>query len=254
MISFAKPPVIEVSLGKVFDGRTDLLIPHIGTFWSKVREKYPRTAHAPIVLGEGETPVIDTAGNWIPRVWLLSQDESWLAQVQQDRFYLNWRDTGSGHPYVRFPAIKSEFDSVWALLEQTVRELTGKALTPKRFELTYTNVVPSGTSWSTVADLGRVLKDFTWGGAPRKLTAPIAYGGRFVFRLPNDYGSLRVNIDTATRRADSSPALRIELQAAGIGRGDRAWAEWVEVAHEAIVNGFIDLTTEQMHRDHWVLL
>lgn len=253
MVTFAKPPLKEVVLGKVFAARPDLLIPYLGTFWSRIRDTYPKTAHAQIVLAEGESPVIDATGNWVPRLWFTSVDDAFLVQVQQDRLYLNWRDTESGTPYVRFPTLLTEFNRVWTLFEQLVLEFTGAPIVPVRNELTYTNFVPAGPAWSSVIQLGNVLRDFSWSPRGRVIGEPKSYSSRTLFDLPDDAGHLRVNVDTARRRSDASLVLKLELQATGSASGALSWDRWVVVAHDSLVQGFKDLTTEQMHSAHWKL-
>jgi uncharacterized protein (TIGR04255 family) len=185
MVTFERPPLKEVVLGQTFVGRPDLFIPHIGVFCGRIRDKYPKAQHAQLILGDGETPVQDSNGNWLPRVWLISEDETWLVQIQQDRLYVNWRQTDQNNDYVRYPAVKTEFDYVWGVLDEVVTELTGVALHPQRLELAYTNIIPAGDAWKTVPELRNVLRDFHWHADGRSLSEPRGWGTRLDFDLGN---------------------------------------------------------------------
>ncbi|MFZ2649620.1 MAG: TIGR04255 family protein [Burkholderiaceae bacterium] len=253
MVSFVRPPVAEVSLGRVFAGRSDLLVPHIGSFWSLVRDSYPKCQHAQLVLGEGEVPVQDQFGNWLPRVWMIGLDDTWLVQVQQDRLYVNWRAQKGGGPYPRFPAIKAEFDRVWTLFDRYVSEITGSGLQPHRIELAYTNIIPIGDGWTSVADLDRVVRDFRWSPENRFLAPPENFASQTTFPMRSGDGKLTVQIGTVVRRNDGEvTAMRMELRATGWPTGGRTSDEFVEEAHQHIVRGFEDLTTIEMHANHWI--
>ena len=253
MVTFERPPLNEVVLGQTFFPRPDFLIPHIGEFSARLRDRYTKAQHAQIVLGEGETPVQDSNGNWIPRVWLISSDDTWLVQIQQDRLYVNWRQAGATSSYVRFPAIKAEFDRVWAILNDVVLTTTGAALQPQRLELSYTNIIPSGDAWKTVPDLRNVLKDFQWKDGARSLPAPSRYSSQLEFQLPQHETSMVVRSDIGKRTSDGLGILRVELRVTGSAQGT-SLDEWVEAAHQHIVHGFKDLTTTEMHEKHWGLL
>jgi len=249
MVNFANPPVGEVSVGIVFLPRPDLLVAHIGEFWGLIRDRYPGTEHAQLVLGEGDTPVQDRYGNWLPRVWFLSQSSSMLVQVQQDRLYVNWRATDKEPEYPRFVAVKAEFDRVWALFERHVAKVTGSPPVPARVEVTYINFITDGDVKSTV-DLSRVLRDFRWAGDHEHLAPPTGMSLNLTFPLPSRAGNLRVRTATAQRATDNARGLHLELQAVAAPNNGQSMDELIEEAHQAIIHAFVDLTTPEMHK-HW---
>ncbi len=251
MVSFLRPPVAEVSVGVVFSPRPDLLIGHIGDFWSVIRDRYPRTEHAQLVLGEGEAPVQDRFGNWLPRVWFLSEDNCMLVQVQQDRIYVNWRANGE-QTYPRFPAVKSEFDRVWSLFVGRVAELTGAPPLPSRIEVSYTNFIWSGEAVRSTADLSRVLKDFHWAEDHKYLSPPSGIALNMTFPLHSGAGNLRVRTATAERASDRAKGLHLELQVVAAPNAGQSIDELIEEGHQTIIRAFEDLTTAEMQDHHWI--
>lgn len=252
MVSFVRPPVAEVSLGVVFSPRPDLLIAHIGDFWNLIRDRYPRSEHAQLILAEGEAPVQDRFGNWLPRVWFLGEDNCMLVQIQQDRLYVNWRATEKDVPYPRFPAVKAEFDRVWGLFVGRVAELTGAPPVPVRVELSYTNFILAGETVKSTADLSKVLKDYRWADDHKYLSPPSTVALNMTFPLRSGAGNLRVRTASAQRARDKARGLHLELQVVATLNEGQSLNELVEEGHETIVHAFEDLTTAEMQVNHWI--
>lgn len=252
MVSFVRPPVFEVSVGVVFSPRPDLLIGHIGDFWNLIRDRYPRTEHAQLVLGEGEAPVQDRFGNWLPRVWFLSEDNCMLVQVQQDRLYVNWRATDKESTYPRFPTVKSEFDRVWSLFVGRVAVLTGASPVPVRVELSYTNFISGGEAVRSSADFSKVLKDFRWSEDHKYLSPPSGIALNMTFPLRSGAGNLRVRTSTAERASDRAHGLHLELQVVAAPSAGQSIDELIEEGHQTIIHAFEDLTTAEMQDNQWI--
>ena len=88
------PPIYEVICGFVFNCIPDLDPLQIGIYWDKCRDNYPnRKLQAPLF----DEPSINIGGFPI-RAWFISEDEANLIQLQNDRFYVNWRAKDSKYP------------------------------------------------------------------------------------------------------------------------------------------------------------
>jgi uncharacterized protein (TIGR04255 family) len=256
-ISFSRPPVNEVVVGQVFVPRADLLIPHLGEFWAtRLKREYPETAHAIPVMTVNEPPYADPlTGIPLPRVWLIGHEKTRMVQLQQDRLYANWRRLRSDDQYVRFPAVRDEFLRVQLLFDEFVVATTKESLKPVRYELTYVNVLRKGVEWNDILDLSNVFRDFGWRATDRFLQVPTRLGARFEFNLPGDVGILSVTADPARDNTTQEISYRLQLSAAApvdvVSR--LSFAAWLDVAHDQIVRGFKDLTTQAMH-EHWGLI
>ena len=109
-IDFEKPPINEVVIGKVYETRTDLTIPYFGRFWDLVKDEFPTCEHAIPIVDQPAANMLAALGSLLPRVWFIGQDATRLIQLQQDRFYYDWRQTpGQSENYVRFDSIYKQY-------------------------------------------------------------------------------------------------------------------------------------------------
>jgi uncharacterized protein (TIGR04255 family) len=250
-ITFDKPPINEVVIGQAFTPVTALLAPHIGEFWTRYQNRYPNCAHAAPIVSPGQQLAFDLESS-VPRIWLISEDETRLVQIQNDRFHANWRQTKAREEYIRFPPIKEEFDAMFSHFTSYLKERLNAVVTPTRYELNYINVIEgAGVS----ADVGKVMNDIKWMEGTRFLPPPERVSAKFQFPLSTDFGQLAVSLDPARSVASGGELLRLEISAIAaqdvVGR--ISFDKWVVVAHDWIVNAFKDLTTPAMHTDQWQL-
>ena len=253
-LTFDQPPLNEVLVGYTFLPRPDLLIPHIGRFWTEISDQYPGCQHAPVVLDTPEEPAaIDLS---LPRVWYLNDESGFLVQVQQDRLMLSWRDLGKGARYPRFPSVKAEFLRIDGLFRAHVERLTGVAIQPAEFLTNYVNLIRSGEGWSGFRDLARVFPCLQWTQpATTRLSEPRVASWALDFALPESLGSLITTLNQGKVRADGTPVLRFELAAKSGPEGPRRMdmSAWFDGAHDAIVHAFKELTGPEMHSQYWNL-
>jgi uncharacterized protein (TIGR04255 family) len=94
------------------------------------------------------------------RVWLLSDDESQLLQLQSDRFYSNWRQVSPTADYPRFSGDAGlgarsmrEFERFATFCESAV----GQRPTVDRIELGKVDHLEEGATWNGFADLATML-------------------------------------------------------------------------------------------------
>ena len=246
-ITFGAPPLDEVTIGRQFLHRSDFLIPHFGTFWEKVRGQLPKVAHAaPIVEANGASAVEEFA--LMPRVWLLSADETRLVQLQQDRFHYNWRRRGERATYIRFDSVLAEGLSYWNTLDALFKDETGKGLQATRAELTYVNFLEIEGVSSTIEIMERSLKDFAWNSKNRHLQSPKGAVHNVSFDVPSIGGLLIVNAATATRGSSKVKGVKLDLTVRGKCDDQQSFEDWARQAHDFLVAAFVDLTTAEMHK------
>ena len=168
-ITFDDPPVNEVVLGRTFLPRPDFLIPYYGSFWERVKSRFPRAEHA--------APIFDAATGsadpfFIPRVWFVSEDSTTLVQLQNDRFHFNWRQTEQRNDYVRFPTIQRECLDIWAAFEEFVVKMTSQPLQTQNAELTYINIITVEGAADAVSVFEAAFKDYKCEHKDRFLPRP----------------------------------------------------------------------------------
>lgn len=251
--SYKKPPVNEVVCGIRYQTPEKIRIPHIGILWSKLQKEYPIIQHASPILSGG-LPLEDiSTGLPLPRVWFVNEQDDQLIQFQFDRFYYNWRRRKNIYP--RYPNVIKNFQMTFEIIKAFFKENNLGPFLPVELELTYINHIPKGEGWNSFEDMQNLFVDFKW--TPRNdrfLPNPIKTMWVSVFQLPNEKGTMTVNIKEATRISDKIPVIVFELiakrQCETTIEQDEIQA-WYDLAHEWIVKGFTDLTIPKVQKDIW---
>ena len=160
-INLKKPPIYEVVCGLHFQQIEALDSLNQGIYWSLIREEFPQKRIKPPFFSG--TSNLERVGLHGPRVrsWFTSEQRDILLQVQDDRFYVNWRRSDSHYP--RFGNIDSEDGIINHLIEQYERfsafcenEL-GVAPEVEQVELAKVNIIRRDTDWKTSDELAAIL-------------------------------------------------------------------------------------------------
>lgn len=249
--SFKNPPISEVSIGLRFEPLQQLRIPHFGSLWQRVKDQYPVVEHATPLVTDLNVIVEISTGAPLPRVWFVSSDDTQLLQFQSERFYFNWRERGKAYP--RYSHIIEKYESAKSEFDKFLDELKLGPLNPIEYELSYFNQIPRGKGWDSNEDLAKVFKDFHWNKGKRFLPSPDLTSWQNRFSLPGNRGTLTAKLTQGKRKDNETPVLVLELIAKGMAE-DRTSAgvrAWYDNAHESIVRGFADLTTEDIQSSIW---
>ena len=247
--NYKNPPINEVSCGIRFQTPDKLHIPHIGLLWDKYfKSEYPVIQHAlPITTVRGEVPIDTITRLPLPRVWFINKSNDQLVQFQFDRFYYNWRRMNNIYPH--YPFVIEKFKSVYNNIIDFFDENEIGKLIPIEYELTYTNYVPKGDGWDSLDDLPKIFSDFVWRQTKKRfLPNPINLNWHAEFPLPDKKGNLIINLKHAILANDKLPVLVFDLTVRGISEEDII--KWFDLAHEWIIQGFIDLTAPEIRR-YW---
>ena len=251
--SYKKPPVIEVVCGLRFEPLEKLKIPHIGQYWEKVRNNFPKCEHAiPLGLGPGSIDPVSSLP--LPRVWLINRSDDRLIQIQRDIFIYNWRKIKARKKYPRYRNIIKEFKRNLKIYSEFLEDSGIGIITPVDCELTYVNHITRDHGWKSVSDLGTFIPELDWQSSLHHfLPDPnqVAWGGTFT--LPDEQGRLNVKLEETVRKIDNTPMLVLQLSARGISieKSPNSLWNWFSVAHEWIVRGFADLTSLEIQNNVW---
>lgn len=249
---YEKPPVIEVVCGIRFEPLPEFRVGHFGLFWSELRGDFPKCENAP-PLGLAPDMVDMSAGVIMPRAWLISESEEFLIQLQHNRFLFNWRRRSDDAEYPRYVSIIRSF---WDRLEQFEqfcnRERLGDVV-PVEMELTYINHIPCEDGPATAKHLGTIVPDAAWNApAHAFLPEPSVMAWRADFDMPHQAGRLSAKLNPAHRNRDGTAIVVLEMSARGPGVETRtSQRQWFDLAHEWVVAGFADLTSDQVQRNLW---
>ena len=121
-------------------------------------------------------------------------------------------------------------------------------------KMTYINHIPQGDGWINLNEIGKVFPDFSIRTIEdRFLPEPEGINWRTSFLLPDETGRLHVTIRHAQLRDSGIPLILLDLTVRGMGNNKslEGMAEWFNLAREWIVQGFSDLTGENVQKNIW---
>ncbi len=159
MDKLPKPPIVEVVCGLKFPSIQEMDPVLLGVYWDKKREQYPkRQLHPPLsdqpLFFHGFGPL---------RTWFVSKDETFVLQIQPDRFYLNWRARESEYPRFNDHGGKSgvltQMINEFKTLSNFCTEELNTSPKPNKIELAKIDHLLEGNQkhWYGLKDLGTAL-------------------------------------------------------------------------------------------------
>lgn len=251
---FRRPPVAEVVCGIQFQP-LKFKAAHFGLFAQAVRPDYPTTEDRPPLddLLETEQGTQTRSEGLIfdlpphRRVFYLDGTGNFLLQVQPSRFLSNWRKQRPSDEYPRFTTAFGRFKRGWSTFLSFAKENELGDPKTDQYELSYVNhVVGDDESFPEAIEKYIPLLSLRPSQSDRFLPMPHAAGVRLRFRFPEAKGRLHVTVGHGDR--NDKPVLVLDLTARGSSQSD--WSdmdEWFGMAHEWIVRGFAELTSEFGH-------
>lgn len=265
--SFARPPLNEVVLSVQFESITGMHPAYLGLLWDRFRTRFPKAQYHPPI-----DPAVERIGARVPfgalgtivegfpspRLWFLSESETDLIQVQQDRFIRNWRQRSAGDVYPRYSDhIRPKFLEDLHQFESFLSDEGLGTIKANQCEVTYINHIESGDIWSSHDEFHKVFTGFH----PRLLKDPRLFleDGKFALRqlIKNSdgqfLGRLHISVDPAFRTRDQRPIFVMTLVARGQPVGDagdsvEAIMKFMDIGRELIVKSFAEMTSPELQK------
>jgi uncharacterized protein (TIGR04255 family) len=252
LADYDRPPVIEVVYGVTFAPLKAWKLPHIGLFWQRILDAFPRCEQAvPISGPELADP---STGLPIPRVWLISAADDCLVQLQPGRFLFNWRWRHDAGPYPRYKVLSDRFFGLFQEFQSFVAKHQLGEIEIVDYELTYINHVFEQEGWRFPANIGRVMEHLLWKKERYQfLPEPSLMNWQVRFDFPEGPGALLAKLNPAKHAKEGKDLLVLELSARGLPAEAPLdnMKSWFSHAHRWIVHGFEDLTTEEAQKMLW---
>lgn len=147
--SYSSPPLVEVAISLKFEPIQSCPEAHYGAFWAKVRDDFPKVRSvAPIPSIEDD----NADEQWSPtllkvsfsqdpssRIQMVSPNDEWVCQLQDDRLIVNWRKRTQ-----EYPRYSTVHDALMKRLEQW-RDFCSEYNLPSgnvsKWEITYLNII-----------------------------------------------------------------------------------------------------------------
>jgi uncharacterized protein (TIGR04255 family) len=226
LLTFERPPVVEVALAVQFEPNTVSAL-HAALFRARIRDEFPayeeQVARPPMqetFTLEASPPPISVQlipGSPGNRYWFLTPDGSRLIQLQHDLLAVNWRRVPEGGgDYPLYPALRSALVSRLQDLNEILHEQDQTPIKPNWCEATYINHVPPRAGESERAAPHRLLN---WFAQPTDAFLPPAedlqMNARFVIGEEEQpsRGRLHLGLGSAFRAEDRVPIWILTLTA-----------------------------------------
>ncbi len=262
---FLRPPVSEVALAVYFSPPLGLRSVDIGVLYERWRDRYPTTLDQPVLppvpVETFATPSLGTTFHLRAptgtRVWFHSERGERVVQVQADRLVLNWRRLAPGDDYPRYATLRPEFARVLTELADLNDSLGFGPPRVGQAEVSYTNVIEQ----QGAEPVGPSDVIAPWSGAHTDALLPLEEDVRLDLRyqIPRADGTgpagrLYVAMQPAILPVPGHPApesgIVLQLFARGVPdiQETAGALDFLDRAHEWVVNGFVSLTTPRMHK------
>jgi uncharacterized protein (TIGR04255 family) len=259
--AFDRPPLDEMAMGIQFLPIRDFVTPHLGLYWSKIRERYPRAedqlplphGSEPLAIQPPQNPAASVTFFQKPRplrCWFLDSTGNQLIQVQNDRFLRNWRQIVGNEAYPRFHSLFQSFWKEWSGFQAFLQDEELQIGAVDLCELTYINhIIPDG-GWSDFSEMTKIFTVLRGLEPGHFLPAPDLLGWQASFPLPNNRGRLRIEANPSFRARDLKLMVVFNLTVRGDpgGSSEDAIKGWFNLAHEWAVRAFDELTSSLMHQ------
>jgi uncharacterized protein (TIGR04255 family) len=241
---YRTPPVVEVAISALFVPPAGLNTVRFGEFWRENQVLYPRCEDYPPIFDTMPTEI--AALPPLRRVFMISQDERYVLQLQANALIHNWRKLKDSDEYPRFEVASKLFRERLTLFAEFVKKNQLGELKATSYEVTYVNHLSSSENMAEVFDQEIALMRLQPPNDRKLLPSPLGINADIRFDLPNDIGTLRVSFKHGARISDQREVLQLELTARGTAKPDFSDMDnWLEVAHEWIVRGFTEITTQR---------
>jgi uncharacterized protein (TIGR04255 family) len=249
LFDFDDPPLVETVLGVGFAPLQQWKTPHFGLFWHEIKAEYPRFEVQPPV----ENLSVISIGVVMPeipvRCWFYNEPQTQLIQVQNNRFFYNWRNYFNQTEYPRYENNKAIFKTEWLRFYDFLIANQFESPQIQYCEISYVNHIEKGKGWESLADLPDVIPYFSGSLVTNFLPLPDAVVLNVFYSIPNIRGRINIQLQPAIRQDDGKEILQLQLSAVGSPASfdiDNV-IEWFDLAREYVNRSFVDFTSTKMH-------
>jgi uncharacterized protein (TIGR04255 family) len=227
-------------------------IPHFGAFWNEIRSDYPKFAvHPPIGEFNVEFGALGPeAFVKLPvRCWFINDESNRLIQVQNNRFFHNWRRPNPSAPYLHYGELKPVLEKEWGRFCDFASRYEMGTPNVLSCEVSYINHLDRGIGWDNFSDLAIVFPSVGTfqGGEFLKKPETILLNASYV--MPSNEGRLRVAVQPAIRQLDGKEIIQLTITGScrPASNDTSELMRCLDSCREWVVRGFDDFTSPHMH-------
>lgn len=197
----ARAPIDEVVVGFILDQALGPDAVDCGRYLATRGDRFVRhEIHEPIISTPGLFEVPGPA-----RVWLISADDAWLVQLQQDRFHANWRRRGDA-PYPGFTrpggAMHFAVDEL-ARFQAFCQTTQNTKPNPVSIELSKIDLLIMGKHWVDIADAAKLMPVLDGIFAVQTTRS-----GALALRWHEDIGDVTIAVAVGSAQLKATPGSR----------------------------------------------
>jgi uncharacterized protein (TIGR04255 family) len=227
-------------------------IPHFGAFWNEIRTDYPTfEVHPPIGEFNLQFDALgpDAIVKLPVRCWFINDESNRLIQIQNNRFFHNWRRPNPSAPYLHYAELKPVFEKEWGRFCDFAGRHDMGLPNVLSCEVSYINHLERGVGWDSFSDLSVVFPSVGNFQGKSFLGKPetISVNGSYV--MPSSEGRLRVVIQPAIRQLDGKEIIQLTITGScrPASSDTSELMRCLDFCREWVVRGFDDLTSQPMH-------
>lgn len=249
---FDNPPITEAVLGVEFEPLGKWQVPHYGLYWDRIKHKYPACSVQPPLSDKiefNEAPpkmTLDLKLLTSPEVrcWYIDKADSWLIQLQNNRFISNWRKRDDTYPH--YHGFWERFLSEWNRFNEFLSKMSIGEPIPIQCEVTYINHIDID---SAIDDLGNIFPILNTRFEREFLPELDTLAINTAFIIPENRGRLYLSMQPVFRHYDAKVILQMSATAKlrPTSKNKAFIHEALDLGHEWVVRGFADFTSAKMH-------
>ena len=228
-------------------------VPHFGAFWSELRKDYPTfEVHSPI--GEFNVEFNSVAPGAIVnlpvRCWFKSDQSNRLIQVQNNRFFHNWRRPNPTAQYLHYGELKPVFEKEWSHFCDFVQRYDLGIPNVLSCEVAYINHLDRNLGWDNFSDLSRIFPSVGSFEGKNFLKKPETISANASYVMAANEGRLHVVIQPAIRQLDGKEIIQLSITGSCRPASSDAneLMRCLDSCRGWVVSGFDDLTSPDMHK------
>jgi uncharacterized protein (TIGR04255 family) len=247
-------------VGVEFADLVGLSIPHFGLFWGQIRDQYelciPTAANPSrieVFEGPGKQEVkLNFPILGLPPIRCLysNSQQTWMLQLQQDRFIQNWNRTATDKGYPRYSEIRRRFEKEFERFQGFIKKQNIGALDIRQCEVSYVNHIEPRDGAGVPSELPEIFPSLSAWKEGDFLPVPEGIALNASYVIPDNRGRLYIGAQTVFRHSDAKEILQMTVSAKviPISQNNADILNALDLAHEWAVKGFTDFTSDDMHR------
>jgi len=238
-VVFKNTPLNEVIFGIQFK-EPILSVNNIYELISLLKDEYTQISeHSPlpsIIESPNKAKTQMFLKDFVSRKHIVHKEKHKLIQIQPDRLLFNWRKESEKAVYPKYDKMYREFKHVLNIISGKIREDVTSHV--NQYEFTYIDHVYLESFGIDEYEIDRILNIFSCGKTVKDLNIE--------YSLPKEElgGVLNVLVRTAKNKKDNRKLFVIENTCRGFS-GHGSMDNWFDSAHEALLDNFLEMTSDQ---------